>query len=62
MTQQTAEHCEHKWLTSTFERGVHCCECKEPLISFFWPVSRNTPVGALLYAMYKQPPKQEATP
>lgn len=55
MTQQTAKTCTHDSLTSTFERGVHCCTCKEPLVSFFWPVSRNTPAGALLYAMYKQP-------
>lgn len=43
--------CEHRWTTSTFERGPHCSDCKEPLVSMFWPISRNTPAGALLYAL-----------
>jgi hypothetical protein len=47
-----ANTCTHDSLTSTFERGVYCCACKEPLVGFFWPVSRNTPAGALLWALY----------
>jgi len=54
MTSDTA--CPHDQLTSTFEKGVHCWKCKEPLVSFFWPVSRNnTPAGALIYALMHAP-------
>lgn len=49
--------CPHESMTSTFERGVYCCQCKEPLVGFFWPVSRNTPAGALLYALRNTPTK-----
>ena len=36
-------------------------DCKEPLVSMFSPISRNTPAGAILYALRKMPaqePKQ----
>ncbi|WP_157900137.1 hypothetical protein [Rhodoferax koreensis] len=43
--------CHHHLMTSTREKGVYCCDCGEPLVGFFWPFSRNTLAGALLYAM-----------
>lgn len=45
------EECQHDQMTSTFERGVYCCKCDEPLVGFFWPVSRNTPTGQVLAAL-----------
>lgn len=45
--------CEHQWVTSTRETGPMCAECREPLVSLFCGLSRNTPAGALLYAMRK---------
>jgi len=49
------EQCPHRYVTSTFKLGPHCVDCGEPLISLFSPISRNTPVGALLYALRKDP-------
>lgn len=46
-----ATPCEHELVTSTFELGPHCAICKEPLVSLLHPLSRNTPAGALLYAL-----------
>ena len=43
--------CQHDWLTSTVKLGPHCAECGEPLAGLFWPISRNTPAGALIYAL-----------
>lgn len=43
--------CSHVWVTSTDKLGPHCCDCKEPLVGVFTPISRRTPFGALLYAM-----------
>lgn len=54
--------CPHESMTSTFERGVYCCQCNEPLVGFFWPVSRNTPAGALLYALRNTPLKEQEIP
>ena len=51
--------CSHDQMTSTFARGVYCCQCDEPLVGFFWPVSRNTPAGAMLYALRNQLPQKE---
>lgn len=45
--------CEHEWVTSTRETGPVCADCREPLVSLFSGLSRNTPAGALLYAMRK---------
>ena len=45
--------CQHDQMSSTFERGVYCCKCNEPLVGFFWPFSRNTAAGALIYALRK---------
>jgi len=53
------QNCEHRFITSTFELGVHCSTCKEPLVGFFWPVSRNTLAGKLLYSMYKDTDQKE---
>ena len=46
--------CEHNFTTSTFADGPHCADCKEPIVSMFNPVSRNTPAGAILYALRQQ--------
>ena len=54
--------CEHNIVTSTFEKGPHCYDCKEPLVSVLWTISRNTPAGAILYAMRQQPVAQEPKP
>lgn len=54
------DQCPHNEMTSTFERGPYCCKCNEPLVGFFWPISRNTPAGAMLWALRQMPaPKQE---
>ena len=54
-----SEQCRHNEMTSTSARGVYCCQCKEPLVGFFWPVSRNKPAGAMLYALRNPPPKEQ---
>ena len=43
--------CSHDIVSSTFERGPYCCQCNRPLVGFFTPIPRDTPAGALLYAM-----------
>jgi hypothetical protein len=46
--------CQHTLITSTYSAGVHCYECKEPLVSFFMPISRKAPAaGAVLYAIMR---------
>ena len=63
MGEQT--NCEHLYVTSTDRLGPHCCDCKEPLVGIFTPVSRRTPYGALLYAMKHathQPTKEAEKP
>jgi hypothetical protein len=52
--------CEHNNVTSTVDKGPHCCDCKEPLVSMFIPISRNTPAGALMYALRQIPREQQA--
>lgn len=47
--------CQHLVTTSTFAKCPHCATCQEPLVSMFWPISRNTPEGAVLYALRKLP-------
>lgn len=49
--ERAAESCEHNIVTATRELGPHCCDCSEPLVGIFNPISRNTPAGAILYAM-----------
>lgn len=44
--------CAHDgYVSATHERGPYCCECNEPIVGFFTPISRNTLAGALLWAM-----------
>lgn len=43
------------YVSSTYERGPYCCECNEPLVGLFSNISRNTPAGALLWAMKNSP-------
>ena len=52
--------CQHEEITRTKERGVYCCKCNEPLVSFFWPVSRNTPAGQVLAALRNLPTNGDA--
>jgi hypothetical protein len=47
--------CPHNSITSTTALGPHCFNCKEPLAGFLWPISRNTPAGALIWAMRTAP-------
>lgn len=49
--QPRTRPCSHDWVTSTVKLGPHCADCKEPLAGLFRPISRNTPTGALIYAM-----------
>lgn len=49
--------CQHDIVTSTVQRGPYCCQCNAPLVGFFTPIRRDTPAGALLWAM-----KQAANP
>jgi len=46
-----ATPCDHPYTTSTHALGAHCADCKEPLVSLFSSVSRNTPTGAILHGM-----------
>ena len=48
--------CEHNFVTSTFALGPHCCDCRALLVGIFTPILRDTPAGAILWAM-----KQAAT-
>lgn len=48
--------CQHDIVTSTVQRGPYCCQCDAPLVGVFTPIRRDTPAGALLWAM-KQAPK-----
>lgn len=43
--------CQHELVTSTFKTGPICTQCKEPLVSLLWPISRNTPAGSILWEM-----------
>jgi hypothetical protein len=49
----TDQKCEHHTVSATHKLGWYCCDCKEPLVSLLFPISRNTAAGALLSAMYK---------
>lgn len=53
--------CEHIWVTSTRERGPHCCDCKAPLVGIFNPIRRDTPAGALMWAMKQASQTKEPT-
>lgn len=56
------DQCQHRYTTSTIELGPHCADCKEPLVSMFMAISRNTPAGAILFAMYQQPAPNATAP
>ena len=58
--RQVMIDCQHEEITRTKERGVYCCKCNEPLVSFFWPVSRNTPAGQVLAALRNLPTNGDA--
>ena len=49
------DHCAHLHTTSTVALGPHCADCREPLVSMFSSISRNTLAGKVLYAMRQQP-------
>jgi len=60
MKEETpATTCQHPLITSTYSAGVHCYKCKEPLVSFFMPISRKTPAGAVIYAIMRDIDKGE---
>lgn len=50
------------YVSSTYERGPYCCECNEPLVGLFSNISRNTPAGALLWAMKNSPSSTKEWP
>lgn len=45
------EGCQHNIVTSTHERGPHCCQCDRNLVGIFTPVLRDTVPGALMYSL-----------
>lgn len=51
VSERDSAICQHNSTSTTRELGPHCCDCGEPLVGMFWAISRNTPAGALLYAM-----------
>lgn len=52
MTEEQ-KNCKHdKYSSSTKETGPYCCECGVKLVSLFSNIPRETPAGAVLYAMY----------
>lgn len=53
--------CEHIWVTSTHARGPYCCDCNRALVGIFTPILRDTPAGAVLWAMKQQTQTKEPT-
>lgn len=43
--------CQHLRTTSTFAFGAHRSDCKEPLVSLFSGISRQTAAGEIIYAL-----------
>jgi hypothetical protein len=44
------DKCNHWRVTSTTEKGPHCCDCGVLLAGVFNAVPRNTPLGAFIWA------------